>query len=63
MNGNITLNGTTENSKAKAECDSGYTLMGSEERICQRNGKWSGPPALCVIGKCKYHGNFSVMTR
>ncbi|XP_061590171.1 sushi domain-containing protein 2-like [Cololabis saira] len=29
-------------------CDEGYTLEGSAQRVCQRNGQWSGEDTSCV---------------
>jgi hypothetical protein len=31
----------------KYVCYSGYNLLGSEERTCQKNRKWSGSPVTC----------------
>ena len=33
-------------------CDTGYELTGSSERICQKNGSWSGSPVSCIIMNC-----------
>ena len=30
-------------------CDDDYTLKGSEERVCQENGQWSGEEAACKV--------------
>ena len=35
----------------KLSCNAGYKLIGSEERICQENGQWSGETTDCVAGK------------
>ena len=32
-------------------CDTGYELTGSDTRICQSNGSWSGSDVVCTIGK------------
>ena len=37
-------------SRAIYSCNSGYMLEGSDTRMCQRNGEWSGTPPTC---KCK----------
>ena len=39
-------------------CNTGYKLTGSESRICQSNGSWSGSIAMCTRGK---HNIISVM--
>ncbi|XP_073334085.1 sushi domain-containing protein 2-like [Pagrus major] len=30
-------------------CDDDYSLKGSEERVCQENGQWSGEEAACKV--------------
>ena len=49
-------------------CDTGYQLTGSETRICQSNGNWSGiDEALCSRGmyvyahKIFYHSMYVAM--
>lgn len=37
----------TEGSTVRFSCIEGKTLKGSEERVCQANGEWSGEEALC----------------
>ena len=32
-------------------CNTGYELNGSDTRICQSDGGWSGSDAVCRIGK------------
>ena len=32
-------------------CDTGYELTGSDTRICQSDGSWSGSFAMCSRGK------------
>ena len=32
-------------------CNTGYELTGSDTRICQSDGGWSGSDAVCRIGK------------
>ncbi|XP_041826289.1 sushi domain-containing protein 2-like isoform X2 [Melanotaenia boesemani] len=43
--------GTTylHGAKVRLSCDEGYILKGSEERICQRNGQWSGEDTSCFV--------------
>lgn len=43
--------GTTylQGAKVLFSCDEGYTLKGSEERICQGNGQWSGEDTSCSV--------------
>ena len=31
-------------------CNTGYELTGSDTRICQSNGSWSGAGATCTNG-------------
>jgi len=36
-------------------CNTGYVLTGSDTRICQSNGSWSGSYAICLRGRwCVY---------
>ena len=40
--------GTTDGSRACFVCDEGYELnTTANERVCQRNGLWSGNPIVC----------------
>ncbi|KAM6902104.1 sushi domain-containing protein 2-like [Xenentodon cancila] len=43
--------GTTylQGAKVTFSCNDGYTLKGSAERICQRNGQWTGQDISCVV--------------
>ncbi|XP_041667493.1 sushi domain-containing protein 2-like [Cheilinus undulatus] len=43
--------GTTylQGATVRLSCDDGYTLRGSAERFCQKNGQWSGEETSCVI--------------
>ena len=37
-------------------CDTGYTLTGSNTRVCQSDGSWSGMDSVCERGKIvSYH--------
>ena len=47
LNGQVTLTDTTVGSTATYECDSGFTLVGNEERTCQDDGTWSGTDPTC----------------
>ncbi|KAG1659024.1 Sushi, von Willebrand factor type A, EGF and pentraxin domain-containing protein 1 [Nymphon striatum] len=33
-------------------CDDGYTLIGSKQRKCQLNGKWTGDKTICKVKTC-----------
>ena len=47
-NGRVdTLNGTTFGSTATYTCDTGYTLSGSQSRICGADGNWTSFNPLC----------------
>ena len=35
-------------------CDSGYTLTGSDTRMCLSDGSWSGTDGTCKRGKNDY---------
>ena len=56
-NGGVTFtNQRLSGATATYTCDSGYELdltSGSEVRICQPDGTWSGSAPACV-GKCRY---------
>ena len=37
-------------------CDAGYTLTGSDTKVCLSNGSWSGMNGACERGKVvSYH--------
>lgn len=38
-----------QGSTVRFSCDDDYTLKGSEERVCQENGQWSGEEAACKV--------------
>ena len=46
-NGTLNLTGTTFGSLAEYSCDLGFVLAGTEVRMCQASGAWSGAPARC----------------
>uniref|UniRef100_A0A8B9KR96 Sushi domain containing 2 n=1 Tax=Astyanax mexicanus TaxID=7994 RepID=A0A8B9KR96_ASTMX len=39
-----------KDAKISFSCDAGYRLHGSEERVCQADGRWSGDETHCVTG-------------
>ena len=39
--------GTSFGDVARYSCDTGYTLNGPAERICQANGQWNGSVPTC----------------
>uniref|UniRef100_A0A3Q3JPF9 Sushi domain containing 2 n=1 Tax=Monopterus albus TaxID=43700 RepID=A0A3Q3JPF9_MONAL len=45
--------GTTylQGAKVRFSCEDGYALKGSADRICQKNGQWSGEETSCVVSK------------
>ena len=47
-NGEVVLNGTNLTSVAVYTCRMGYELVGTEVRICQGNGLWSGGEPSCI---------------
>ena len=48
INGQISGNDNALGSTTRFRCDSGFQLMGSEERRCQTDGTWSGTHPQCV---------------
>ncbi|XP_068692895.1 sushi, von Willebrand factor type A, EGF and pentraxin domain-containing protein 1-like [Montipora foliosa] len=40
------------NRKVYFDCDLGYELWGSEERMCQQNGTWTGQQPVCKVVDC-----------
>ena len=47
-NGEVDLsNGTTFGSIAVYNCNEGLILLGSDTRVCQADGVWSGDPPTC----------------
>ena len=49
--GLVSYNGTTEKAVATYRCDSGYSLSGNSERVCQSDGNWNGHIPQCTIGE------------
>ena len=58
-NGDTITNGViqgTENtfgSTVEYICDTGYTIFGTNTRICNQNGRWSGQSPFCQIVTCE----------
>ena len=46
-NGMVTFNSTVYASYATYTCDSGYVLVGLEERVCEADGSWSNAAPAC----------------
>jgi len=38
----------TYGSTVEYTCDTGYTLVGSKQRVCQANQTWNGTSPLCT---------------
>ena len=52
--GQVELSGTGVDDKAYYSCNSGYVLVGGDERrVCQDNGEWSGEPPSCDRKNCR----------
>lgn len=51
-NGTVLLALTTFSEVAIYECNENYTLEGTQNRICQDDGNWSGNPPTC---ECKLY--------
>lgn len=47
--GVVVVETTTLGSVAHYSCDRGFTLVGSDNRTCETNGRWSGEEPLCMI--------------
>ena len=45
--GTVTVMGTTPDSTATYECNSGFQLEGSMVLICGADGEWSPAPPVC----------------
>lgn len=48
-NGNYLPRSNLFNTKVVYQCDTGYYLFGSRERLCQGDEEWSGTPAVCNL--------------
>lgn len=53
QNGFVYYNGTVAGSLATYKCDNGYTLSGSDRRVCRSDGRWSEPTPSCkeIVGR------------
>lgn len=47
-NGNFFPKTTLFNTRVTYQCDRGYYLFGSQDRLCQGDEDWSGTPAECM---------------
>ena len=47
--GAVVVETTTPGSVALYSCDRGFTLVGSDSRTCEANGRWSREEPLCMI--------------
>ncbi|EDO36503.1 predicted protein, partial [Nematostella vectensis] len=52
LNGTKTGSLTTFPNTVKFMCDEGFNLIGSRNRTCQSNGKWSGQQVACGARDC-----------
>ena len=57
-NGMVSLSGIVLDSVATYTCDTGYDLVGNNDRTCLATGNWSGNEPTCIEGKY----NFIVVT-
>ena len=56
-NGKAVYASTAIGSTMKYNCNCGYHLIGSQNRICQPEGLWDGRNAICARKKST-HNNF-----
>ena len=49
--GLVLYNGTAEGAVATYQCNTGYTLSGNAERVCQSDGNWNGITPQCTPSK------------
>ena len=47
--GSVNFTSTTYDSQARYGCNTGYSLVGGETRVCQATGTWSGSAPVCQI--------------
>lgn len=47
-NGNVRVTSTRIGAVATYSCNSGFTLIGKENRVCRPNGEWSGTAPTCT---------------
>ena len=48
-NGFVCYNGIVAESLATYMCNEGYTLTGTEQRLCGSDGRWSGDTPFCAV--------------
>ena len=53
-NGQVVLRGTTLSSTAVYSCNRGFILVGSNTRVCQVDGTWSGEAPSCTGERTPY---------
>ncbi|XP_077999677.1 uncharacterized protein LOC144452453 [Glandiceps talaboti] len=56
VDGLVQYDDTTEGNTAVYSCDIGYQLFGSEQRVCQLDGTWSGDIPHCQLKSCDNPG-------
>ena len=49
--GQVHYTGTNQGSVATYQCDEGYSLSGSGQRVCHSDGNWDETMVECVFGK------------
>ena len=54
MNGSLVCNSTVQvtYTQCNVTCDTGFELVGSGNRNCRPNGRWSGEQAYCQLRTC-----------
>ncbi|CAH8530547.1 unnamed protein product [Schistosoma turkestanicum] len=52
LNGHSVINSLNVNGTQISQCDEGYELHGSYQRVCQVNGKWNGEEPYCKKRDC-----------
>ena len=53
--GQVRYTGTNQGSVATYQCDEGYSLSGSGQRVCHSDGNWDGRVPECVFGELIDH--------
>ena len=51
VNGSVSDPATTYNTTVGVSCETGYSLSGSAEIVCQADGTWSDSPTCLENGK------------
>ena len=49
LDGSVNYTSTTYDSHARYSCSTGYSLVGSETRVCQTTETWSDTAPICQI--------------